>query len=118
MLMKSSIITGGLAIIAGSDTTSSAMSNFFYYLLTNPKTYKRVQDEIDELGDEVMNFGMQTQLSYLTAAMYVPHYSTPEIPSSNPWLLLRNEALRLLPPVLSGSQRATEVRSEPHAVGP
>lgn len=81
MLMKSSIITGGLAIIAGSDTTSSAMSNFFYYLLTNPKTYKRVQDEIDELGDEVMNFGMQTQLSYLTAAMYVPHYSTPEFPA-------------------------------------
>lgn len=93
------------------------MSNFFYYLLTNPKTYKRVQAEIDELGDEVMDFGKQTQLSYLTAAMYVPHCSTPEIPSSN-YLLLRNEALRLLPPVLSGTQRATEVRSEPHAVGP
>ncbi|KAF9468211.1 cytochrome P450 [Collybia nuda] len=89
---------GGLAIIAGSDTTSSALSNLFYYLLTNPKTYQRVRAEIDELGDDVMDYGKQIHLSYLTAAI--------------------NEALRLLPPVLSGSQRATETRSEPHAVGP
>ena len=60
---------GGLAIIAGSDTISSAISNLFYLLLTNPEKYKRLQAEIDELGHEVMDYGKQGQLGYLNGAM-------------------------------------------------
>lgn len=62
---------GGLAIIAGSDTTSSAVSNLFYCLLTNPTKYKRLQDEIDELGDNVLDYGAQSRMSYLNASMCV-----------------------------------------------
>jgi len=89
---------GGLAIIAGSDTTSSAVANLFYFLLSNPTTYKRLQAEIDELGDNVMDYNRQVHLEYLTAAI--------------------NEALRLLPPVLSGTQRAPEPGSGGKAIGP
>ena len=60
---------GGLAIVAGSDTTSSAMSNLFYLLLTHPVKYKRLQAEIDELGHEVMDYGKQGRLTYLNGAM-------------------------------------------------
>jgi len=60
---------GGLAIVAGSDTTSSAITNLFYLLLTNPVKYKRLQAEIDELGDEVMDYGKQARLCYLNGAM-------------------------------------------------
>ncbi|KAF8235772.1 cytochrome P450 [Tricholoma matsutake] len=92
------ISNGALAIIAGADTTSSAISNLFWYLLSNPVTYKRLQAEIDELGDDVMDYGKQAHLTYLNAAL--------------------NEALRLYPPVLSGSQRATEMKGSAKAVGP
>ncbi|KAF5327372.1 hypothetical protein D9619_004468 [Psilocybe cf. subviscida] len=79
---------GGLAIIAGSDTTSSTISHLFYFLMTNPIAYKRLQDEIDDLGDDIYDCTKQAHLPYLNAAI--------------------NEALRLLPPVLVGSHREPE----------
>ncbi|KAG6872248.1 hypothetical protein C0995_011597 [Termitomyces sp. Mi166 len=86
---------GGLAIIAGADTTSSAIANLIYFLLANPNTYKRLQTEIDTLGDGVMDYAKQAHLPYLTAAL--------------------NESLRLYPPVLSGSQRYADTGK---AIGP
>ena len=62
-------LEGGLAIVAGSDTTSNAITTLFYFLLTNPVKYKRLQAEIDELGGEVMDYGKQGRLSYLNGAM-------------------------------------------------
>ena len=38
---------GGLAIIAGSDTTSSVLTALLYYLLLNPEAYKHLQGEVD-----------------------------------------------------------------------
>jgi len=78
-----------LAIIAGSDTTSSAISNLFYYLLCNPKAYERLQCEIDELGEDAMDYAKQAHMPYLNASI--------------------NESLRLFPPVLGGSQRYVDV---------
>ncbi|KAG6849321.1 hypothetical protein H0H93_009462 [Arthromyces matolae] len=83
--IEEAVSDGAVAIIAGADTTSSVLANFIYFLLVNPQSYKRVQSEIDTLGDEIMDFGKQARLPYLTAAL--------------------NESLRLYPPVLSGSQR-------------
>ncbi|KAF8150653.1 cytochrome P450 [Crassisporium funariophilum] len=79
---------GGLAIIAGSDTTSSALTNLFYFLMCNPVAYQRLQREVDELGDDILDCAKQSHLPYLNGAI--------------------NESLRLFPPVLSGSQRAPE----------
>jgi len=77
-----------LAIVAGSDTTSNAITNALYFLMTNPTPYKRLQVEIDSLGDNVMDCATQVHLPYLNAVLH--------------------ESLRLLPPVLSGVQRAAE----------
>ncbi|KAG6808992.1 hypothetical protein H0H92_002067, partial [Tricholoma furcatifolium] len=85
----------GLAIIAGADTTSSAIANLVYFLLRNPNAYRRIQAEIDTLGDNVMDYAKQAHLPYLTAAL--------------------NESLRLFPPVLSGTQRYAAVGK---ALGP
>ncbi|PPQ69697.1 hypothetical protein CVT26_001656 [Gymnopilus dilepis] len=79
---------GGLAIIAGSDTTSTAITHLFYCLMTNPKAYQRLQKEIDENSDNLMDGTKQAHMPYLNAAI--------------------NEALRLFPPVLSGSQRTPD----------
>ena len=62
---------GSLAIIAGADTTSSAIANLLYFLMTHPTAYKRLQAEVDELGDNLYDCTKQAQLPYLTAAMSV-----------------------------------------------
>ncbi|PPQ88066.1 hypothetical protein CVT25_013674 [Psilocybe cyanescens] len=76
---------GGLAIIAGSDTTSSALAHTFYFLMSHPTAYRRLQAEVDALGDSVLNPSKQAHMSYLNAVI--------------------NESMRLLPPVLTGSNR-------------
>ena len=38
---------GGLAIIAGSDTTSNVLAALIYYLLRNSEAYKHLQEELD-----------------------------------------------------------------------
>lgn len=63
--------SGGLVIIAGSDTTSSAMSHLFYFLMCNPVAYKRLQAEVDELGDDVLDTTKHAHMGYLNGAMYV-----------------------------------------------
>ena len=60
---------GELAIVAGSDTTSNAITNVLYHLVTNPTAYKRLQAEIDELGDNVVDCATQVNLPYLNAVL-------------------------------------------------
>ncbi|KAF8899918.1 cytochrome P450 [Gymnopilus junonius] len=82
------ISDGGLAIIAGSDTTSSAITHLFYFLMTHPTNYNRLQKEIDDNSDNLQDGTKQAHMPYLNAVI--------------------NEALRLYPPVLSGSQRTPD----------
>lgn len=58
-------------MIAGSDTTSSAAANILYFLISHPATYKRLQAEVDGLGDKLTDCTAQAQLPYLNAVMYV-----------------------------------------------
>jgi len=79
---------GQLAIVAGSDTTSSALTATLYYLLHNPVAYERLQEEVDGAfpnGGEPLDVGKLGQMKWLNGCI--------------------NESLRLQPPVPSGSER-------------
>ncbi|KAE9400701.1 cytochrome P450 [Gymnopus androsaceus JB14] len=76
-----------LAIVAGADTTSVALTNFFWLILSNPEHYKLVQQEIDTVYGEAdaTDLSKHSELKYTSACL--------------------NEALRLLPPGLTGGPR-------------
>ncbi|KAK7037631.1 hypothetical protein VNI00_010847 [Paramarasmius palmivorus] len=77
-----------LAIVAGSDTTASAMSSLFWFLLSNPEWYKRLQKEVDEVypeGDDALDASRHGKMKVLGACL--------------------DECLRLAPPVPSGGAR-------------
>ncbi|KAF8481478.1 cytochrome P450, partial [Russula emetica] len=91
---------GMLAIIAGSDTTSSILSTIIYYLLLNPAAYKRLQEEVDSAfpsGEEPLDVAKLSHLEWLNGCI--------------------NEALRLQPPVPSGSQRSVDKGKGPKVLG-
>ena len=60
-----------LTVLAGADTTFSAITNIIYFLISHPTTYKRLQAEVDGLGDKLMDCSEQALLPYLNAVMYV-----------------------------------------------
>ncbi|KAF7373203.1 Cytochrome P450 [Mycena sanguinolenta] len=82
-----------LAIVAGSDTSATVLSNTFFFLLSHPESYDRLQSEIDEAfppGDkDPTDTALLSNLPYLTAVI--------------------KESLRLLPPVATSLQRAPTV---------
>ena len=63
---------GTLAIIAGSDTTSSVLTSIVYYLLLNPVAYKHLQEEVDSAfpsGEEPLDAMKLSQLEWLNGCM-------------------------------------------------
>ncbi|KAJ3478916.1 hypothetical protein NLI96_g9421 [Meripilus lineatus] len=92
---------GTLAVIAGSDTTASAMCNIFFLLLKHPNVFKRLQDEVDKFyphGEDALSTKHHHQMPFLDAVI--------------------NEALRFWPIIMSGSQRAPTRGSGGAALGP
>ena len=69
------IADGNLAVIAGSDTTSTTLSHLWYFLLTNPACAKHLQLEIDAAYPDInkptsfSHLGSQ-DMPYLNACMY------------------------------------------------
>ncbi|KAI0808336.1 cytochrome P450 [Fomes fomentarius] len=79
---------GCLVVVAGADTTSSALTSLFFCLLTHPETYMCLRAEVDRfypVGEDALNPRHHRDMGYLNAVI--------------------NETLRLFPPVPGGSQR-------------
>lgn len=77
-----------LAIAAGSDTSSTTITNILYYLISHPKVLARLRNEIDSefpAGAEIVVGTTLTNMKYLNAVL--------------------NETLRLQPVIPSGTQR-------------
>ena len=63
---------GTLAIIAGSDTTSSILTAVIYYLLLHPAAYERLQEEVDlafPSGEEPLDAVKLSHLEWLNGCM-------------------------------------------------
>ncbi|KAI0265982.1 high nitrogen upregulated cytochrome P450 monooxygenase 2 [Gloeopeniophorella convolvens] len=91
---------GFLAIVAGSDTTSTTMTAVIYYLIKHPTAYARLLKEIDEAlptGGESLDATHLSGLQWLNACI--------------------NESLRLQPAVPSGSQRSVSLGKGPWISG-
>jgi len=99
--MKQLIADGVLAIVAGSDTTSTVFSCAFYFLLTHPAAYERLQAEIDAA------FPLDEGDPFDTTKLA-------EMPFLNAVI---NETMRLLPPVPSNLQRAPAPGSGGKSIG-
>lgn len=80
-------------VVAGADTSSTAMAAIFYYLADTPRAYRRLQKEIRDAfqsSEEIAIGPKMNSLSYLRACI--------------------DEGLRMAPP--TGSSLFREVRSE------
>jgi cytochrome P450 len=62
---------GYLAVIAGSDTTATALTATWYYFLRNPEKLDRLKNEIDAYfpGEEPRNFTRLATMPYLNSCM-------------------------------------------------
>ena len=84
-----------LVVVAGSDTVKTVLSSLFYYLLCDQEKLDKLREEVDRFyppGESLSNKHFQG-MSYLDACI--------------------NEALRLSPPVPSGSQRDAGPNPDP-----
>ncbi|KAI0281341.1 high nitrogen upregulated cytochrome P450 monooxygenase 2 [Russula brevipes] len=91
---------GSLAIVAGSDTTSSTLTALVYYLLLNPAAYERLQEEVDSAfpsGEEPLDTVKLSHMEWLNACI--------------------DETLRLQPPFPGGSQRSLTKGAGAKALG-
>ncbi|KAJ8462070.1 hypothetical protein ONZ51_g11136 [Trametes cubensis] len=90
-----------LAVIAGADTISSTLTNLLFCLLTHPRVYMRLQEEIDQFyppGEDPCDRHPPLEMHYLTAVI--------------------NETLRLYPPIPSDGQRVVPGNGGGILIGP
>ena len=98
-----------MAILAGSDTTSSVLTAALYFLLRNPVAYEHLQAEVDGAfpsGEEPLDVTKLGQMEWLNGWMWVCG-SLEQSPEELTFCYANsNETLRLQPAVPSGSPRS------------
>ncbi|KAI0301723.1 cytochrome P450 [Multifurca ochricompacta] len=120
---------GVLAIIAGSDTTSTTLTALFYHLFCNPAMYERLRDEVEKEfpgGEEPLDSTILGQMPWLNACMYVTPFFISSLEcewqqrgSARPDFVSVSEkrGVATTPPVPSGSQRSVLRGAGPKALG-
>ncbi|KAI0752497.1 high nitrogen upregulated cytochrome P450 monooxygenase 2 [Daedaleopsis nitida] len=91
---------GVLAVNAGSDSTSVALTSIFFCILVNTNVYATLQEEIDRLygpEEDPCSTKHHREMQYLQAVI--------------------NEALRLYPPGPGGTQRRVPLRGSAVTIG-
>ncbi|KAJ6583187.1 cytochrome P450 [Mycena sp. CBHHK59/15] len=81
------VAEGALAVVAGSDTAASALSSLFFFLLSNPKYYQRLQEEIDAhfpLGTEPLDASPHADMTFLNACINETLRLHPPVPTNGP----------------------------------
>ncbi|KAI0265785.1 cytochrome P450 [Gloeopeniophorella convolvens] len=66
---------GGLAIVAGSDTTSSVLGAIVHFLLRNPEAYEHLQKEVDAAfptGEEPLDVVTLSRMEWLNGCIGSP----------------------------------------------
>jgi len=59
-------------LVAGHETTSGTLSFTFYFLLSNPRTYRLAQEEVDRVcGRKKVTVDMLSKLPYINAVLRV-----------------------------------------------
>jgi cytochrome P450 len=93
-----------LTVIAGSDTVSTTLSTIFYYLMTNCEAMKRLRQKIDTVFPPGEGYPLDANklsgMLYLNAVMCVITWSAESL-ILNGVEIIRNEGLRLGPPLFS-----------------
>jgi cytochrome P450 len=84
-------LEAALAIIAGSDTTSVALSNMIFYLVQHPHHFRRLRAEIDAAAGEGAAYDVDVDSDQLVSLKFMQ--------------AIINETLRLQPAVPNGVQR-------------
>jgi len=85
--LRNVVADGALAIIAGSDTTASALSSLFFLLLSNRDCYDRLQAEIDDLfppGENAMDTSKYANMPFLSSCINETLRLHPPVPTSGP----------------------------------
>ncbi|ESK87713.1 cytochrome p450 [Moniliophthora roreri MCA 2997] len=89
--MSNVLADGIVAVIAGADTVSEAMTGILWLLISHPECYKRVEEEVDRMYPQ----GEDLQEDFDTARLGKMIYLNACI----------NESLRLFPPVMTNGPR-------------
>ncbi|KAL4247923.1 Cytochrome P450 superfamily protein [Abortiporus biennis] len=97
--MKNVIADGALAIIAGADTTASAMASLFYLLLSHPEYYKLLREEVDTVfppGEDPLDTSKHNELTFMNACINETLRLQPPVPTSGPRVVPRDSSGKVI----------------------
>jgi cytochrome P450 len=72
--LRDVVADAALVVVAGADTAASALASLFYLLLSHPKYYERLQEEIDlqfppGSGSDPLDVSNYVEMKLLNACM-------------------------------------------------
>jgi cytochrome P450 len=105
-------------LIAGRDTTATAMSSVFYFLARNPAAVEKLRAEINSMKEETPTWEQLKHMKYLNNVIKECKYSnTPSKHTSSMTPDIECPALRLFSPVATNSRTSNKETILPRGGG-